>query len=182
MIKINLIPETGKKHRKKIKGPANFVLMFSVITVTTLVVMGAATLYVKSEVSKLKTQEEENNRKISSLKKDIDEVKKYEALIAELKQRGTIIEELRKNQAVPVKILDEVSSIAPEGVWLTALSYKGNNVNLEGIAFTNDDIVAYIENLKRSGDMADVYLEESRESEIEKVKVYRFKLKFNVKA
>lgn len=69
MIKINLIPETGKKHRKKIKGPANFVLMFSVITVTTLVVMGAATLYVKSEVSKLKTQEEENNRKISSLKK-----------------------------------------------------------------------------------------------------------------
>lgn len=55
-------------------------------------------------------------------------------------------------------------------------------MNLEGIAFTNDDIVAYIENLKRSGDMADVYLEESRESEIEKVKVYRFKLKFNVKA
>ncbi len=118
---------------------------------------------------------------MASLSKKIAEIKKFEKLNKELEQRSTLIETLRKNQAIPVRILDEVSSVIPEGVWLNSLAYKENGVSMEGFAFTNIDIVSYIDNLKRLGSVSDVYLEESRESEVEKVKVYKFKLSFKVR-
>jgi len=45
----------------------------------------------------------------------------------------------------------------------------------------NIDIVSYVENLKKSVNFTDVYLEESKQVEFEKVPVYKFKLNFKVK-
>ena len=182
MIKINLLPEAARKVKKKRrKGPSSFVLLFSVITVTTLLIVGGATLYVKSEVSKLQAQSESNKAIVASLAKKISEVKKYEQINKELEQRSKLIETLRKSQSIPVWILDHISSVVPEGVWLNSVSYIGEGVSLEGVAFTNQDVVSYVENLKRSANITDVYLEETRESEVDRVKVYRFKLNFKVK-
>ena len=118
---------------------------------------------------------------MASLAKKINEVKKYEQLNKDLEGRSKLIESLRKTQSIPVWILDHLSSVIPEGVWLNSVSYVGDGVSLEGVAFTNQDVVSYVENLKRSGNITDVYLEETRESEMEKVKVYRFKLNFKIK-
>jgi type IV pilus assembly protein PilN len=180
MIRINLQTEKKKK-KKKIKGPANFTVAFAVVTVTTLIVMGAVFFFMKSAVSKLKAESESNKGKIAALKKKMDEVKKYEKLNKEIEQRNNLIEGLRKNQSVPIKILDLVSMAIPEGVWLDAMTFRDNAVSIEGHAFSNPDIVTYIDNLKRMQDFTDVYLDESREAEIEKVKVYKFKLNFRVK-
>lgn len=183
MIKINLLPEAARKAKKKrAKGPSSFIILFSAITVTTLLIMGGTTFFFKSEVTRLRDQSEANKAVVASLAKKIAEVKKYEQLNKELDARGKLIESLRKTQSVPVWILDHLSSIIPEGVWLNSISYVGDGVSLEGVAYTNQDVVSYVDNLKRSGNIADVYLEETRESEIDKVKVYRFKLNFKVKA
>ncbi|MBI3592921.1 MAG: PilN domain-containing protein, partial [Nitrospirae bacterium] len=139
------------------------------------------TFWFKSMVSQLRAQSESNKTMIADLSKKINEVKKFEKLNKELELRAGLIETLRKNQSVPVRILDEVSNIIPEGVWLNSLAYKDNGVSLEGTAFSNIDIVSFVDNLKRSVNTMDVYLEETREADIEKVKVYRFKINFKVK-
>jgi hypothetical protein len=54
-------------------------------------------------------------------------------------------------------------------------------VTLEGYAFTNEQIVLYAENLKRTARFSDVYLEESHQVEVENTLVYRFKLNFRVR-
>ncbi|NTU43005.1 MAG: PilN domain-containing protein, partial [Nitrospirales bacterium] len=77
--------------------------------------------------------------------------------------------------------LEIVSSRLPAGVWLTSLSYKDNGVTLEGIAFTNNDIVSYVDNLKTTPDLTEVYLDESRQAEVASVSVYRFRLNFKVR-
>ncbi|MBT9139292.1 MAG: hypothetical protein DDT31_01876 [Syntrophomonadaceae bacterium] len=74
-----------------------------------------------------------------------------------------------------------MSAAIPEGVWLSSMTYKENGVRLEGYAFTNIEIVTYVENLKRSENFIDIYLEESKQVEFEKVQVYRFNLNFKVK-
>ncbi len=78
-------------------------------------------------------------------------------------------------------LLDNVSALVTEGVWLSGMSYRDNRAVVDGYAFTNMDIVSFVENLKKSGAVTDVYLDESKEAEIEKVAVYKFKLNFRVR-
>jgi len=179
MIRINLLAE--KKKKKRVKGPANFLVAIIIVSGATLLIMGLITFVLKSSISKLKAQSELNKAKLTDLNRKINEVKKYEKLNKEIEQRNALIETLRKNQAVPVRILDNVSSAMPEGIWLASMTYKDSSVGLEGYAFTNIDIVSYVENLKKSVNFTDVYLEESKQVEFEKVQVYRFKLNFKVK-
>lgn len=182
MIKINLLPEAARKvKKKKAKGPSSYMLLLAGIPLVTLLVMGGGTFYLKAEVSKLKDQSEANKAVVASLAKKISEVKKYEQINKDLEQRSKLIETLRKSQSIPVWILDHISSVIPEGVWLGSLTYIGDAISIEGVAFTNQDVVTFVDNLKRSANITDVYLEETRESDVDKVKVYRFKLNFKVK-
>lgn len=179
MIKINLLTE--KKKKKKFKGLPDFIVTIIIVNGAILIVIGLITFLLKSNVSRLKVESESNKAKLTELNKRINEVKKYEKLNKEIEQRAVLIETLRKNQAVPVRILSDVSIAIPEGVWLTSMVYKSNNVGVEGYAFTNIDIVTYVENLKKSENLTDVYLEESKQVEVEKVQVYKFKLNFKIK-
>lgn len=180
MIKINLLVEK-KKGKKKPRGPANFLIPIAIVSGVAVLLMSAVALLFVLQISQLKQQRDANKGALEKLAVKINEVKKFEQLNKDLEQRAAVIEMLKKNQAVPVMILDEVGSIMPEGIWLSSLAYKDNGVSLEGFAFTNIDIVSYIDNLKKSGSFSDVYLNESTEAEVEKVKVYKFKLNFRVK-
>lgn len=179
MIRINLLPE--KKKKKKIKGPANFAIQIAIVTVATLLAVGLATAWLKLRVSQLKTEIETNKATMADLTKKINEVKKYEQLNKEIQQKSSIIETLRKNQSVPVKILNDISMTLPSGVWLSSLVYKDEGIDLEGYAFTNFNVVNYVQNLKKLDNLTDVYLVESRESEIEKKRAYKFKIIFKVR-
>ena len=179
MIRINLLIEKRKKRRFML--PQNVTGLLLAVNLAALVVSGSLTVWVKSEVAQLRDRSEANKSVIGTLTKKISEINKIDKLNKELEQRSTLIEVLRKKQSVPVRILDEVSQLIPDGVWLSALFFKDNIVSFEGTAFTNTDIVFFVDNLKRSADLDDVYLEESREGEIDKVKVYHFKAHFKVK-
>lgn len=183
MIKINLLPVEKKPAKKATtQSPARkFLNIILAVAIFTLAIMISATYYLGYTQEELKKQFENNKVVISQLQKNIQDVKKFESLNASIEQKTNLIENLRKNQAVPVRILDEVSTVLPEGVWLTSLSYKDNIVIIEGYAFTNLDIVSYIENFKRSSMITDAILDESKYDEIDKVQVYKFKLNFKVK-
>ncbi len=183
MIRINLLTEKKRKAKKEVAAKAvpRFLIKLILVTVLAIIGAGAVVYYLKSEMSQLQAQSNANKATIAALQKKIDETKRYEKLNKDIQQRTAIIESLRKNQAVPARLLDDVSSLVPEGVWVSSLIFKDNGVSLEGYAFTNIDIVAYVENLKKSGSLTEVSLEESKQAEFEKVPVYRFKLNFKVK-
>ena len=54
-------------------------------------------------------------------------------------------------------------------------------MRIEGDAFTNYDVVRFIENLKATPSMTDVYLEKSSQSSVQGIEIYKYKLKFNFK-
>jgi hypothetical protein len=51
-----------------------------------------------------------------------------------------------------------------------------NNISMDGYGFTNSEIVVYVENLKASPLFTEVYLQESKSMEKEKISGYMFKL------
>ncbi len=183
MIKINLLPgEKKAKKKEAVQSPARkFLTVILAVAVATLLIMLGVTYYLGYTQDELKKQYESNKVMVTQLQQSIQDVKKFETLNASIQQKTNLIENLRKNQAVPVRILDEVSSVLPEGVWLTSLLFKDNHIVIEGFAFTNLDIVSYIDNFKRSPIISEASLDESKYDEINKVQVYKFKLNFKVK-
>src|SRR5436309_1707720 len=98
----------------------------------------------------LKTQiKESKTKELDALKKKVQEVEDYEKNKRLLEDKNRIIEQLRKNQGGPVRLLDYLSqSLDPLKIWLTTVDGDAQ-VAINGKALTNDDIVQFIRNLKQ---------------------------------
>lgn len=189
MIRINLLTERKQKKQKKTevpfageaKKPIPFLALLGIVTGVTLLIVVLVVVFLKMKVSDLQSEYTSNQAKITEYKKKIDEVKKFEALNKAIQQKSNLIETLKKNQSVPVRLLDDVSKLMPDGVWLTALSFNNPQVTIEGVGYTNMDVVSFVDNLKKSTAYSDVYLEETKQGTVDKTEVYNFKLNFKVK-
>ncbi len=179
MIRINLLPY---KRKKKAKPLPTFVISTALITVIAFCALAYLFFYFNADLQAANDRFEGNKKRIAELKNKIKEVDNFEKLNKTIEERTKIIEQLRKNQNKPVMILDEISRNLPKGVWLNIMTVSGDNGNIDGHAFTNTDVVAFVDNLKSSKLLADVYLQETRQVEIEKIPLYHFKLTFKVAA
>ncbi len=199
MIKINLLQH--KRRRKARKVPSFITAGIGLLLLAVLV-----TFYfdysMKGKLSSLKQQKAGNESQIALLQSRIAEVHKFENLNEKFNQRKQIIEQLRQNQALPVKILDEISTRLTDGVWLSSLGISpapappakrgpgqkqaaasvADNIQMSGFGYTNDDIVQFIQSLKGSALFTDVYLVGTSKSSISGVSVYSFSLTMKVKA
>jgi type IV pilus assembly protein PilN len=192
MIRINLLAERKQKKQKipvaaavtavteKKKAPALLVTLAAVI-VGALLVIGVLYFALNWYVDSLKEELQKNNVLIAESKKKIEEVKKFEELNRAIESKTNLIRTLKKDQSTPVKLLDNISKLLPNDAWITSVVYNNPKVIVEGVAFTNFEVVAFIENLKKTPEYADVYLEESKQGVIDSVDVYIFKLNFNTR-
>jgi len=179
MIKINLLPEEKKK--TKGRGSHGVLTRIALFTLVAVCVMGAATFFLKSHVDQKKAEVETNRALLASLDKQLEEVKRFEQLNKELDKRKSLIESLKRDQALPMKIINDLGVQLPSGIWLNTLTFKDNTMNVEGYAFSPAEIVSYMENLKKSERISDVNLTETKQAEVEKVAVYKFKFNFRAK-
>jgi type IV pilus assembly protein PilN len=178
MIKVNLFPIKKKKKQKPLPV---FVISMLFVTIATAAVLAYLVLFFNGRVAEKKATVQKNEIKIAELKQKLKEVEDYEKRNAMFQQRKEIIETLGKNKTIPVKILNEISVLLPVGVWLTAADVKGGNVNLNCTAYSNDDVVNYVNNLKNSKLFTDIYLQESIQAQVTGYALYNFKLTLKVK-
>lgn len=178
MIKVNLLPE---KKKKKAKPLPAFLISLVLITVVTLAVLGYVVYFFNSRIEDRKRTVQVNDQRIKELEKKIKAVEDYEARNALFQKRKEIIEQLSRNRTIPVKVLDELSLRLPSGVWLNAFDIKGANISLDCTAFTNTDVVNYVNNLKNSKLFGDVFLQQSVQAQIANYTVYNFRLTLRVK-
>jgi len=177
MIRINLLP--SKRKRALIIPPS--VMYGAVALVVLIIITVVMTLFLNKKISTAKNQIFAQEQRLKSLQSRLDEVKNYERDNEEYRKKTQIIEQLKKNQIVPLRLLDEVSEMLPKGVWLTELVDSGGIITINGFAHTNYDLVTYVQNLKGSQYIEDVTLVESRQKDIDNFSVYAFKLTFRIK-
>lgn len=177
MIRINLLPV---KRKKKPKPLPSFVVTATFITLLVIFILGYLFYYYNSKLAEARSRFESNKQRIEELKKRIKEVDNFEKLNKTIEERNQIIEQLRKNQNIPVVILDHLSKALTEGVWLHSMTFSGGTISIEGFGFTNSDVVAYVDNLKNSKVFTEINLQESKQIEIEKIPLYQFKITMKV--
>src|SRR3990172_529215 len=177
MIKINLLP-TKKKAPKKVIDLRQQLLL--ALLVFILVVMGMWFFW-NMQQNKIIALEGEKNKAETRLREQdiiIKEVKNVEDERKKVSEKIEIIEKLKKNQAGPVRLLDEISTALPQGVNLASLTENNNNISIDGEAFTNEDVVRFVEHLKASRFLTDVMLLETSQTKREGIEIYRYRLQF----
>ncbi|MBI4822616.1 MAG: PilN domain-containing protein [Nitrospirae bacterium] len=180
MIKINLLPY--KKKKKKPKPLPGFLIMCILLLAVSVTAGLIYDLYfLKSKIASLEGRKAENAKKIVQLGEKITEVQDFEKLNKQFTDRKNIIESLRKNQNLPVRILDEMSNTLTEGIWLTGMSIDNLNINIDGVGFTNPEIVAFVQKLKSSPLFTEVYLHGTTKSSAEGIEVFTFKITLQAK-
>jgi len=177
MIKINLLP-TKKKPPKKVIDLQQQVILAVLVLVLVLITLG---YYWKTQNDRITTLENETaaaKKQIADQDNMLKEVKNVEEERRKVSEKIEIIEKLKKNQAGPVQLLDVVSTALPKSVDISSLSESNNNINIDGEAFTNEDVVRFIDNLKASPLLKGVTLLETSQSTQDKIDIYRYKLQF----
>ncbi len=179
MIKVNLLPV---KRKKKAKPLPSFLMATIAVTVAACLIIGYLVYFFTTRLSERKTTFAQNETKIAELKEKIKAVEDFEKRNKNFKERNDIIEQLGRNRSIPARVLDELSSLLSTGIWLQALTVTGDSISLTGYGFTNTEIVTYVDNIKGSKIFTEVYLQESKSMEIEKIPIYMFKLTVKIKA
>lgn len=179
MIKINLIPV---KRKAKPKPVPFFMVVMALLLGVSLAGVVLYTKSVNAEIKSLEDQKQANAQKLKELEQKVKEVKNYESLNAQVAQRKQIIEQLTKNQSLPVRILDEMSTRLTDGVWLQSMSISGNQLRIGGTGFKNTDIVSFVQSLKNSDLFTNVNLLGTARRMEGRVETYTFNLTLEVVA
>ena len=83
----------------------------------------------------------------------IIQMQQFEQRKAQLQQRVTLIEQLRKDQIGPVHMLDQISLALPASIWLNEMKQTAtpNEVLIDGRSLTLTGLSDFVANLEHSG-------------------------------
>jgi type IV pilus assembly protein PilN len=148
---INLLPWReelrSEKQRQLINVAAGAaVIMLGVIVLVHLQVAGM----INNQDGRNKYMDEQ----IAIVDKQIEEINSLEKEKADLLARMKVIQELQGTRPVIVHIFDEISKTLPDQAFLLRLKRKGKNLDLEGVADSNDYVSQFMRNLNDSAWLA----------------------------
>jgi type IV pilus assembly protein PilN len=182
MIRINLLPEpriqrgtTQWNVRLEAAGGA------AALAVVVMACVYYSWVLDEAIQSKQRTKQDKE-RLIAALQQQVKQVADFEKKKQLLEEKNRVIEQLERQRGEPVRTLDYVSqSLDPLKLWLVKLEMKEEQVDLEGKALSQNDIVEFANNLRRTDYFKDIWLIESRAAVEGKTPVYQFKISARVK-
>jgi len=168
MIKINLLAE---RKAAKAKAATSFKfdlggsqnLLLGGIVVVGILIAGVWWWARASELERVqqaKVVAQAELKRLEEVRKKAEAFKTQKEL---LERKINLITELKKKQAVPVHILDQVSRNLPEFMWLDSLTANANTINIVGKATTYNSVSNLYDNLRASGQFSDVVLGKTTE-------------------
>ncbi len=82
----------------------------------------------------------------------IKDIASLKAEIASLKARQKAVEDLQIDRNVPVHVLNELVRQVPEGIYVTSVKQDGQNLNVAGIAQTQERVSEFLRNTAYSSE------------------------------
>ena len=152
MIRINLLAvERGTAKRAALIPAAHRVtIAASLIVLATVLVIGWWYWSLRQTSQQIDEDLARANTEITQLKSVLTQVQQFEARKAQLEQRVTLIEQLRRGQAGPVHILDEISKALPDRLWLVEMTQQGEGITLAGMTTSMTGLSDFVANLEAS--------------------------------
>jgi Tfp pilus assembly protein PilN len=167
MIKINLLAEKKPKGGRpgKPQGPSSLeqvgsgrnILLIGVLMIGVVAAVGWW-MMLDSSIGDWQTKLEDADKELKRLEAAIKKSEEYEAQKDLLARKIQLITDLKKQQEVPVYILDQVSRNLPDFLWLESMTANQNRISISGKATTYPAVSNFYTNLTDSGFFANVEL------------------------
>jgi type IV pilus assembly protein PilN len=152
MIRINLLAVDRERTKRGALIPAaqRVTIAASLILIATALFVGWWFWSLHQASARVDAELVRGEREMQQLRSVLAQVQKFEASKAQLQQRVTLIEQLRRGQSGPVHILDEISKAVPERLWLTDMTQKGDDIVLAGLTTSLTGLSDFVANLEGS--------------------------------
>ena len=153
MIRINLLSAEREKTKRR---PAfqlgqRLTVACSLILVAALLGIGWWYWSLNTQSARLDEEIAAAERETQVLKTLIQQVEQFEQRRAQLQQRVTLIEQLRRGQSGPVHLLDQISRSLPNMLWLTEIKQQGDTLTIAGRCMAQTALSDFVTNLNASG-------------------------------
>ena len=178
MLRINLLPVRQLKKRAKAKKQLGgmLILFFAALAVCAVVAMFQMQTLSSLQDEKAALQKEK--QKYTPILAEIEKLKKT---LEELKTKTAVINKLKSDSSLTVRVLDEVArNIDPQRMWLTSLEQQNTSLTLTGIALDNQTIAQFMDKLVASDFVNTVDLNDSSLKVISGRNLKSFKLNCSV--
>jgi type IV pilus assembly protein PilN len=161
MIRINLLSAGPKGRQAKPQYDVRAQVLLGVgLLVITLSACWWYSVSLDEEIAARQTEKSEKEKQVAQLKEQVKQVSDFEQRKKQLEDKNRIIDQLEKSRVGPVKVMDHVShSLEPLKLWLVRVGVAGQNIEVEGRALTNDDVVEFVNNLRRTDYFSDINLQ-----------------------
>ncbi len=152
MPSINLLPwrEAERQRRQR-----EFLVAMAGAVVAGVVVVGLVAFFYEGLISTQNSRNARLTAEIQELDKSIEEIEGLERQKERLLARMEIIERLQKSRPEIVHLFDEITRRLPEGVYLTALRQRGDDIEVTGVAESSTRVSALMRQVEASDWLTD---------------------------
>jgi type IV pilus assembly protein PilN len=181
MVKINLLYVQKARRKKKGVKAQYQVILAGMVFVGLLAGMAYGWVYLTQTADRLRIEKDQRSDELTRLKAQVIEVADFEKNKKSVQEKIGIIQQLQRNQTLPILLLNEISERLPERVWLTLMTEQAGEIKMEGKATGNSEIVTFIDALKQSSFFENIEIEESRQVIEANIPIYTFKLRWRLR-
>lgn len=157
MIRINLL---GRDAAEKAKGAGRFGLGdldenatqigIGVMLVGALLLIGIAWWYQSSQLADVRSELTAVEQERARLEEVATLVESLQERTDLMREKLAVIVELKANQTGPVMLLDQVSRLLTDRLWLTQLELDNQEVDIRGSALSEVAVADFVRNLELS--------------------------------
>jgi type IV pilus assembly protein PilN len=152
LIRINLLAVERAKTKKTrgalIPAAHRVTIGATLILLATVLGIGWWFMSLRQRSTQLDQDIAKAESETAQLRSVLAQVQKFEARKAQLTQRVTLIEQLRRGQSAPVHVLDEISKSMPDRLWLTEVKQTGTDFTISGFAASLPSLSDFVANLE----------------------------------
>lgn len=148
MVRINLLPVREIRRRVKARGE---VIFFAVCFACLLGLLALVSVQQAGKTDGLQEELIVIQQKITLHQETLARMKKLGKDKELLETQIGVIDKLKAEASLTVRVLDEVARIIPsQRMWLSSLAQQGGSLKLSGVALDNRTIAGFMEDLKSS--------------------------------
>lgn len=144
MILINLLPHREAKRRQRKQA---FFVGVGLAVAAGLVIAGIWYMVLQQLTANQQARNQFLKDEIARLDLQIKDIASLRAEIDALKARQKAVEDLQTDRNTPVRLLDEIVKQTPEGVYISSIKQTGYQVQLSGVAQSNERVSELLRNL-----------------------------------
>lgn len=122
----NLLPEAERPRHVYARARLNWILAAGLLGVVALIM--AESLYLRSRTV------DELRARASELRNEAEQVMELQQQLEDSLAAANFLAERRRRQPVVVQVLDEVTQLLPDDIWLQQLQVRGEELQMQGLA------------------------------------------------